>query len=517
MTIHESPFPPVETPQSPLTPYILAGADDYPDRTAIIDTLSGATLSYSELSSAIANFAGGLAARGFEPGDVLAVMAPNTAEYPVVINGALVAGGTATTTNPLYTADEVKAQLADSNASVLVAHAMFAELAAGVAAELGTKHVIIFGGPAGDAVPYDDMLAADPYPGHAEVDLASHVAVLPYSSGTTGLPKGVMLSHRNLVHNIEQCRPLLDEQPEAIVSVLPFFHIYGLQVLMNASFATGKTVVTLPRFDLEAFLQQIQDHQARTLFVVPPILLALAKHPLVDKFDLSSLERVISGAAPLGEDLATEAAQRLGVEVTQGYGMTELSPVSHMSPPGFDKPGSIGKLVPGAQCRIVDPETEEDVADGEPGEIWIRGDLVMLGYFNRPDATAETIDSDGWLHTGDIGYVDSDGDYFITDRLKELIKYKGFQVAPAELEALLLTHPKIADAGVIGVADEEAGEVPKAFVALKPEMELSADEVKQFVSDNAANYKQVREVEFLDEIPKSASGKILRRVLRDRD
>lgn len=515
MTIYESQFPPIEVPDAALTPYVFERSDGYLDRAAIIDTMSGVSLTYGELRSAIARFAGGLVDRGFKPGDVLALMAPNMAEYPVVIHGTLTAGGTATTVNPLYTQEELRQQLQDSNTSVIAAHAFFAEVAMSIASDLGISTVIICGGEMEGAASYEEMLMSSPYEGQAEVDLTGGVALLPYSSGTTGFPKGVMLSHRNLVSNLAHTRFGLYEEPEAIISVLPFFHIYGLQVLMNASFVLGKTVVSLPRFDLEVFLQQIQDHKAKNLFLVPPIVLALAKHPIVDNYDLSSLERIFSGAAPLGSDLSEEVSQRLGVEVVQGYGMTELSPVSHLAPMGFNKPGSIGKLVPGAQCRIVDPETGQDMPRGEPGEIWIRGDMVMLGYLNRPEATSETIDSQGWLHTGDIGYVDEEGDYFITDRLKELIKYKGFQVPPAELEALLLSHPAVADAAVVGYPDEEAGELPKAFVVLKANAGATASEIMSFVADHVAHYKQIRKLEFVDEIPKSASGKILRRLLRD--
>jgi 4-coumarate--CoA ligase len=251
-------------------------------------------------------------------------------------------------------------------------------------------------------------------------------------------------------------------------------------------------------------------------YVVPPIVLALAKHPLVDQYDLSSLKRVFSGAAPLGAEVAGEASRRIGCEVVQGYGMTELSPVSHATPEGGFKAGSIGVTVSNTEARVVDPDGGEDLGLDTDGEIWIRGPQVMKGYLNNPEATAETIDADGWLHTGDIGHVDADGHFFIVDRLKELIKYKGFQIAPAELEALLLTHPAIADAAVIPIPDEEAGEVPKAFVVLKPEQQVTAEEVQGFVVGHVAHYKEIRVVEFVDEIPKSASGKILRRLLKDR-
>lgn len=300
-----------------------------------------------------------------------------------------------------------------------------------------------------------------------------------------------------------------------MLSFLPFFHIYGMQVLMNNALAQGGKVVTMPRFDLEQFLQLTQDHQVRRAFVAPPIVLAMAKHPIVDQYNLTSLESVFSGAAPLGAELAEEAAARLGCEVVQGYGMTELSPVSHSTPKGMYKPGTIGILIPSTESRVVDPETGKDLGLDEDGEIWVRGPQVMAGYLNNEQATKDTIDEEGWLHTGDIGHVDEDGHFTIVDRLKELIKFKGFQVPPAELEALLVTHPSVADAAVIGIPDDEAGELPKAFVALKAGENASAEDIQRFVSDQVATYKQIRILEFVDEIPKSASGKILRRMLRD--
>ena len=521
MTIHTSPFSSVEIPDIALTPYVFQHADHLSEEPAVIDAMSDKTLTFGELQRDIARFAGCLEAWGFPKGGVLAVMAPNMAEYPVAVHGALTMGGTVTTVNPLYTAEELANQLRDSGAQMIFVHALFAETALAAASEVGISDVIVCGAEIDGTILYEKFLsgeyfaeAAEPA-GQAEIDLDSHVAVLPYSSGTTGLPKGVMLSHRNLVANIEQCKANLDDEPEAIIAVLPFFHIYGFHVLLNTMLAMGKTVVTLPRFDLEAFLGLIQKHKAKNLYVVPPIVLALAKHPLVDKFDLSSLEAVFSGAAPLGSDVEHLVAERLGVRVVQGYGMTELSPVSHLCPEDFDKPGSIGKLVSNTECRIVSPATGEDMGVGEEGEIWVRGPQVMLGYLGNEQATADTIDEDGWLHTGDIGYVDEDGDYFITDRLKELIKFKGFQVPPAELEALLLGHPDVADAAVVGYPDEEAGEVPKAFVVLKPDVATTSTDIMDFVAEQVAHYKQIRLMEFVEEIPKSASGKILRRLLRE--
>ena len=343
------------------------------------------------------------------------------------------------------------------------------------------------------------------------------MVVLPYSSGTTGFPKGVMLTHKNLVANVEQLgaqTPVGED--EICYAVLPFFHIYGMQVLMNYMLTRGATVVTVPRFDLPQMLELTQEHKITRLFLVPPIVLALAKHPLVDKYDLSSVRQLFSGAAPLGGDIAEAAAKRLGCAVGQGYGMTELSPVSHSIRDGDYKPSSVGTVVPSTQARVVDPESGQDCDRGKPGEIWVRGPQVMKGYLNNAEATAATIDQDGWLHTGDIGFVDDDGHTFIVDRLKELIKVKGFQVPPAELEALLITHPEVNDVAVIGVPDEEAGERVKAYIVRTPDTQVTEDTLKAFVAEHVATYKQLGVVEFIDAIPKSASGKILRRELRDR-
>ncbi len=510
--IHKSPFPEVEIPEITLTDFVLRHAERLADQPALVDGPSGRTMTYAELSGAIRSFAGGLQARGFAPGDVVAIMAPNVPEYAVVFHGTAYAGGIVTTVNPTYTAGEVKHQLKDSNAKLLVTISLFADVAK-EAAE-GTNVEEIFTLDESDLSPASSLFG-QPLAAQVERKIDDLVA-LPYSSGTTGLSKGVMLTHHNLVANLAQCEALMPvDDGETVLSFLPFFHIYGMQVLMNGALAQGGKVVTMPRFDLEQFLTLCQDHKIKRGFVVPPVVLALAKHPLVDNFDLSSLESLFSGAAPLGAELASEASERLGCEVVQGYGMTELSPVSHSTPKGHYKPGTIGLLIPNTECRVVDPETGADLGQDEDGEIWVRGPQVMPGYLNNEEATKTTIDDDGWLHTGDIGHIDADGHFTIVDRLKELIKYKGFQVPPAELEALLVTHPAVADAAVIGIPDDEAGELPKGFITLKPGAEASEDDIKSFVASEVATYKQLRLVEFIDEIPKSASGKILRRMLRD--
>jgi acyl-CoA synthetase (AMP-forming)/AMP-acid ligase II len=301
------------------------------------------------------------------------------------------------------------------------------------------------------------------------------------------------------------------------IAVLPFYHIYGMAVVMGVSLAVGATVVTMPRFELEPFLKVLQDAHVTKACLVPPIVLALAKHPAVDNYDLSSLERIVSGAAPMSAALEQACAARLGTVVSQGYGMTETSPVTHISPADPDRvrAGTVGLTAPNTETRIVDVATGDDVGPGEVGEIWVRGPQVMKGYLDRPQATADMVDADGWLRTGDIGSMDDDGYLTIVDRVKELIKYKGLQVAPAELEALLLSHPGVADAAVIPMPDEEAGEVPKAFVVRRTPVESA--ELIAFVAERVAPHKRVRALAFVDAIPKSASGKILRRVLVEQE
>jgi acyl-CoA synthetase (AMP-forming)/AMP-acid ligase II len=330
----------------------------------------------------------------------------------------------------------------------------------------------------------------------------------------------VMLTHRNVVANLCQIRAVqtLGEE-DTVVGVLPFFHIYGMTVIMNQALRTGATVVTMPRFDLDGFLELLERHRVTKVHLVPPIILALAKHPSVEGRDLSSLKWINSGAAPLSAELADACAERLGCLVVQGYGLTETSPVTHAVPVEREenRPGSIGPPIPSTECKVADLLDGRDLGPGEDGEVWIRGPQVMPGYLGDEEATANTLDGDGWLHTGDIGHADEDGWFYLVDRLKELIKVKGFQVAPAELEALLLEHPSVADAAVVGSPDEESGEVPKAFVVPAGGTDLDVSELQAFVAARVATYKQVRRIEVLDEIPKSASGKILRRVLVERE
>lgn len=513
--VHQSPLPSLEIPEQALTPFTMANAAQLGDKPALIDGPTGRTLTYSQLDQGIRALAGGLVARGFGKGDVLAILAPNLPEYAVVFHGVAMTGGAVTTINPTYTAKEIRHQLTDAGATMLVTVGMFLDTAR-EAIEGTTVESIHVIGEAEGAEPLT-ALFGEPLAEQVEVDL-DDVVVLPYSSGTTGLSKGVMLTHRNLVANIQQTRVPMDlTAEESFVAVLPFFHIYGMQVLMNSGLRTGATIITMPRFDPMQFLELNAQHGCTRAFVAPPIVVFLAKHPAVEGFDLSKMETIFSGAAPLSAELAEEAAGRLGCEVVQGYGMTELSPVTQLTTPGGYKPGSVGVTTPNTEIMIVDPLSGESLGTDAEGELWIRGPQVMKGYLNNERATADTITDDGWLRTGDVAKVDADGHVYIVDRLKELIKYKGFQVPPAELEALLLTHPDVADAAVIGIPDDDAGELPIGYVVLKEGRGTTEDDIKAFVAEEVATYKQLHRITVLDEIPKSASGKILRRVLRDRN
>ena len=515
MTIIKSTFPDVALTTKTITQRVFEGID--PDMAILIDGPSGRSLTGAQFIGAVKSLAGGLTARNWGAGKVVALMAPNIPEYCVVFHASAWAGGTVTTINPTYTAHEVNHQLNDAGADVLVTIAMFAETAKAAIEGTRVSEIVIIGDAPEGMVPLSDLMGA-PMEEQSPVPVEDHVVALPYSSGTTGLPKGVMLTHRNLVVNTDQSLVPADvAHGELTVAFLPFFHIYGLQVLMNIYLAAGGGLVTMPRFDLEMYLRLVTEHRTPRLWIVPPVALALAKHPLVDSYDLTCVTQVNSAAAPLGADVAEAMGKRLGTNATQGYGMTELSPVSHITPFGRGKPGASGVTISNTESRIVNPETLEDLTPGEDGELWVRGPQVMKGYLNNHKATEETIVEGGWLRTGDIAHFDEDGYLFITDRLKELVKYKGFQVAPAELEAELLTHPAIADAAVIGKPDDEAGELPMAFIVAAPGQDApTLEEVGKYLEDRLAHYKQVRVLEVVDEIPKSASGKILRRFLRDR-
>jgi acyl-CoA synthetase (AMP-forming)/AMP-acid ligase II len=437
---------------------------------------------------------------------VLAVYSPNMPEFAVLVLGVALAGGATTMVNPLYTPRELAQQLRDSGASIVVTIPRLMGRAREAAGEAGVPAVL----------GYDDLAKEGKSP---RVAIApDDVVLLPYSSGTTGLPKGVELTHQGAVANLVQLEPVVTLSPEDVVlAVAPMFHCMGLIAVVCHALCHGATVVTMARFELESLLRVMQDKRVTASIIAPPIALALATHPAVDGFDLSALRWLGCGAAPLDRLVEERCGQRLGCCFGQGYGMTEATStiaVPDVGNPEKVVPGTVGQLLPGTEARVIDPTAGTDLGADAEGELLIRGPQLMRGYHGQPDATAATIDTDGWLHTGDLGEVSGDGVVRITDRLKELIKVKGFQVAPAELEGLLRAHPSVADAAVIGVPDETAGEIPKAFVVARGDFE--ADDLIGWSAERLAPHKRIRAVELVDEIPKLPSGKILRRLLRDR-
>ncbi len=515
--IFRSALPDVAIPDEPYSSFILRHARERGDQPVLIDGPSGRTLTIGQVASGARRVGTGLARRGFAKGDVLAIYSPNLPEYALAFHGPAMVGGSVTAANPLYTPEEIGFQLRDTGAKYLVTAPPFSTRRARPLAAL------LSGRSSSSARPKvlrrsRALLANDGDMPAVRIDPREDLVALPYSSGTSGRPKGVMLTHRNLV--AVTCQVEAQAQIDAnwrTLGILPFFHIYGQVVLMNFPLYFSGLCVTMPRFDLGEFLRLVQEHRLTHLYVVPPIVLALAKHPLVDQFDLSSIKLVNSGAAPLDENLQRACAERLKCLVTQGYGMTETSLACHVTPqdPTKVRSGAAGLTLPNMESKVVDTVTGATLPRGERGEICVRGPNVMRGYWNDPEATARTIDGDGWLHTGDVGYADADGYFYVVDRVKELIKYKGMQVAPAELEGLLLSHPAVADVAVIPSPDEEAGEVPKAFVVLR--QPVPPTELMDWVAGRVAPHKKIRRLEVVDTIPKSASGKILRRVLVEQE
>ena len=516
--IFRSRHPDIDIPENLSLPdFIFQDIDSFVDKPALVDGPSGRGLTYGELYRDICRFARGLHQQGFASGDVFAIYCPNLPEYAVVFYGVAMLGGINTTINPLYTVDELARQLNDANAKYLLTVPVFLDNAQAAARQSNVESVFVIGEAEG-ASAYSSLLQDEGELPRVPINPLEDIVVLPYSSGTTGMPKGVMLTHYNLIANVCQFRNIAAiTERDNLIGILPFFHIFGMVVLMAYGLLQKTTLVTMPRFDLEQFLQLMQDYEITRAFLVPPIVLALAKNPLVDNYDLSALKVITCGAAPLSKEVTQVCGDRLDCVVGQGYGMTEMSPATNLDDidPGKVKAGSIGPIMPNTEAMIVDIDSGDALGCNQQGEYWVRGPQRMTGYLNRPEATAESIDDEGWYHSGDIGYIDEDGYVFIVDRVKELIKYKAMQVAPAELEALLLSHEAIIDAAVIPCPDEEAGEIPKAFVVTNGELE--ADEIMAFVAGRVAPHKKIRALEFIDEIPKSPSGKILRRLLVERD
>lgn len=521
--IFKSPHAPVTIPEVSITDYVLRRSNEFGDKPALVDGPTGRTCTYRQLPVIINRLAAGLATHGLAEGDVFAIYAPNLPEYLLAFHAVASLGAVTTMVPPLFTDEEVTKQLSDSGAKFLLTIPQLMASAMRVAKGTGIQKIFVIGEAEG-AVSFETVISnatqAQPLTRIASTELA----VLPYSSGTTGFPKGVMLTHRNLVAMLRQIEvgESLSED-DTMVCVVPMYHLYGLHVVANQGLSQGATIVTLPRYDLKQFLETLERYRVTVAPLVPPLVLALSHTPQIGDHDLAALRMVHCGAASLADTVAEACKARLGCEIRYGYGLTEVSPLSHASlaDPSTHRSGSVGFCLPNTECKIVAYDTGAELDADQEGEICVRGPQVMKGYLGNPEATAQMIDAEGWLRTGDVGYCDSEGRLFVVDRIKELIKTNGRQVAPAELEAILLSHEAIADAAVIPAPDESAGEVPKAFVVLQAEAEQRSDEIAQeimsFVSSRVAPYKRLRSVELVSEIPKSPAGKILRRILIERE
>ena len=511
---------------------VLDACSRFGDKTAIVDTSTPETplrISYAQYGELIHRLARRLVAAGIKPGDLVAIFLPNSWEFAAVYHAATLAGGAPTMLNPSYREREVRYQLENSGAKILITDA---SLITGIdlsgLPELRTIFTTRTPGTGG-LQPFNDLLrpaAAVSLP-RVDRDPKEVIAALPYSSGTTGLPKGVMLSHYNLVSNVYQTYgpgaiPSHDNQ--RILCYLPLYHIYGLNVVLNPALMLGMTVVLMPRFNMEAALRLLVTERITTAPSVPPIINGFCQAAEKGLFPTNHcLQWIKSGAAPLAPELARRMTQLTGVRIAQGYGMTEASPVTHIGCVQADDicpMESIGAPVYATDCRVIafDGGTERDAQDGEPGELVMRGPQFMLGYWKSPQCTADVL-RDGWYWSGDVTIRNSDGFYRIVDRRKEMIKYKGFPVAPAEVEAVLLEHPAVRDCGVVGRADTDCGEIPCAFVVLRDEFtdcEKTRADITGFVSERLAHHKQPREIRVVPAIPRNPSGKILRKELRGR-
>jgi len=496
----------------PLPEVLRQSAEEFGDKPALIGA-DGVTRTYREVWSNARKVARFLQDHGIKKGDKVGIFSPNIVDYASVLHGILLAGATVTTLNPLYREREIEHQLDDAEAVALF---VFSPMAAPVEAARRNlprlRHVW----------PIDDLpglLGGVPEEYRpVTINAREDVAVLPYSSGTTGLPKGVMLTHYNITSNVKQGLATEQVGPDGVcLCVLPFFHIYGMTVFLSTILRTGATLVVMMRFDAEQMMHLLGKHGVTNLYLAPPAILAMANVANPSRFDTSSLWLVSSGAGPLPPEVAERVKSIYGCIVTQGYGLTETSPSTNTNPLDRIKIESCGPPWADTFEKIVSLDTGEELAAGEVGELAVKGPQVMKGYWKRPEETSQCLSEDGWLLTGDIGWLDEDGYLYILDRKKEMIKYKGYQVAPAELEAVLHEHPAVLDAAVIPKRHLEGGEIPKAFVVLREGFQASPEELMAFVAEKVAPYKKIREVEYVTEIPKSAAGKILRRDLIEQE
>jgi long-chain acyl-CoA synthetase len=516
--------PPVDFPDVPYDHLLRMAAYRNPDRPAII--YHDLILTYREVVSMVNGIAHGLHNLGLKKGDRLCLFTLNRPEYTITFIAAASIGVVVSPMNPAYKEREISYQLENSEAKAILIQRELLPLLQLVMNQKSfpnLTHIIVTGErvPEGmpDAIPFARLLreSSPKQPPQVEID-GDDLLALPYSSGTTGFPKGTLLTHRNLTaNNLQFTTALRVDISDVALIFLPFYHIYG--VMLTGSFlACGGTQVMMERFDLLQSLELCEKHKVTYYFAVPPIVLALANAP-VDLGRMKTVKYVFSGAAPLPMDPARKLQEKTGILVVQGYGLTEASPLTHSQPgdPSLMRIDSVGMPVHNTEQKVVDLETgERELPFGEDGEIIIRGPQIMQGYWKAPEETARAL-RNGWLYTGDIGHVDAEGYTYIVDRKKEMIKYKGFGIAPAEIESLLMEHPAVMDSAVIGVPDDEAGELPKGFVVLRQGQSATPEEILEFANGKLAGYKKIHQIEFIEAIPKVPSGKILRRELKERE
>ncbi|GAA0165482.1 4-coumarate CoA ligase-like protein [Lithospermum erythrorhizon] len=524
--IFKSKLPDIFIPKHlPLHSYCFQNISDFNTRPCLINGSNNQIYTYSQVELISRKVASGLHKHGIKKNETIMILLPNCPEFVFAFLGASYIGAVSTTANPFFTSSEIIKQAKASKTKLIITEATNVPKFKDFSQENDIKIMCIDEQIEG-CLHFSSVLENSDETTLPDVEIhPDDVVALPYSSGTTGLPKGVMLTHKGLVTSVAQQvdgdNPnLYMHKEDVVMCTLPLFHIYSMNSILLCGLRVGATILLMHKFEIVTFLELIQRFKVTIGPFVPPIVLAIAKSPVVDQFDLSSVRTVMSGAAPLGKELEDAVRAKFpNAKLGQGYGMTEAGPVLAMclafaKEPFPIKSGACGTVVRNAHMKIVDVETGASLPRNQSGEICIRGDQIMKGYLNDPEATERTIDKEGWLHTGDIGYIDDDDELFIVDRLKELIKYKGFQVAPAELEALLVTHPQISDAAVVPMKDEGAGEVPVAFVVTSSGFTTTEDEIKKFVSKQVIFYKRINRVFFVDSIPKSPSGKILRKDLR---
>ncbi|KAK4037206.1 hypothetical protein OUZ56_029246 [Daphnia magna] len=525
-----SPYADCEFHDMTLTQKFFESAVRWPDKIALECGITGRRYTYNTMSQAVRRFGSALTRMGFSKGDVMGLVSPNVPEFSIAVFGAAGVGMPVALVNPTYPADEIARQMTLVEATCLFGVSEMAETLKAVAQLCPTIRRIVLLGPSQDGcVSYQDMMqdSGDLFNDNIKIDIDNDIFILPHSSGTSGLPKNVMLTHSSVGKNIQQYlqsegtnnRPATATHQETYIGLLPFFHSYGMVGLLLSAVESGAKLVTLPRFDVPSFLKAIDDHQPTYLHLVPPLVSLLTNLPELKAKSYSRVHTIFCGAAPLGAPLAIKLLERFThpVSFQEAYGLTEMSPGVMMGPLGNKKLGSCGSLLSRTQAKIVDLETgQRTLGPHEDGELYVFGPQAMKGYYKNQQATDEMIGADGWLRTGDIGHYDEDGHFFIVDRLKELIKVKGFQVAPAELEEVLTTHPAIKEAAVIGIPDERAGELPRAYVVKKPGMEsVSECDIHAFINAKVSAHKQMKGgIQFCDSVPRNTMGKILRKELR---